>query len=247
MVGSVKKRKIALWSGFLALVLFPFGALGYEEIAVNNGGAIQGSVKLEGSRPKLPPLSISKFRDVCQNVSNESLVVGPGGGIRYAVITLEGVAKGKAVEREAVHEMDNVKCRFAPHLQAASIGQFLLLKNNDPILHTAHAYTPQGQPHFNVGLYPGKVSRKPLISAGVIKILCEVHPWMSAYVVVTDHPYHAVTDLYGAYEIQDVPPGTYRLKVWHESLGTQEKQVEVKSGTTSRVDFTLSSLSGAKR
>jgi hypothetical protein len=81
----------------------------------------------------------------------------------------------------------------------------------------------------------------------MVKIVCEVHPWMSAYIHVTEHPYHAVTDIYGEYEIRDVPPGSYRLKVWHESLGVQERQVEVKGGTPSRVDFTLSSPSGAKR
>ncbi|MGI0014649.1 MAG: carboxypeptidase regulatory-like domain-containing protein, partial [Nitrososphaera sp.] len=121
------------------------------------------------------------------------------------------------------------------------------IKNSDPILHTAHAYFPDGQPHFNVGLYPGKVSRKPLVSPGVVKIVCEVHPWMSAYIVVTAHPYHAVTDVYGDYEIGDVPPGRYRLKVWHERLGIEEKEVEVKAKATSKVDFVLSFPQGGKK
>ena len=109
------------------------------------------------------------------------------------------------------------------------------------------AYYHDGQPQFNVGLYPGKVSRKPLVSPGIVKILCEVHPWMTAYIVVTEHPYHAVTDVFGEYEIRDVPPGTYRLKVWHESLGTEEKQVEVKGGTISKADFSLSLSQGVKK
>jgi hypothetical protein len=92
----------------------------------------------------------------------------------------------------------------------------------DPILHTAHALFTSGQPQFNVGLYPGKVSRKPLVTPGVVKIICEVHPWMSAYIVVTDHPYYSVTDVYGEYLISDIPAGSYRLKVWHETLGTEK-------------------------
>ena len=232
------------------IVLFLFSsclALGYEEVAVANGGTIRGSVKMSDKVPKLPPLEIVKFREVCQNVPNETLVVGPVQGVRYAVVTLEGIAKGKAVEREAVHELDNVKCRFVPHVLAANVGQFLLLKNTDSILHTAHAFFHDGQPQFNIGLYPGRVSRKPLVSPGIVKILCEVHPWMNSYVVVTEHPYHAVTDLYGEYEIRDVPPGTYQLKVWHESLGVQEKRVEVKAAGVSQMDFTLSQAPGAKR
>jgi plastocyanin len=218
---------------------FPSLVSGYEEIMVMNGGAIIGFVKVQGKVPKLAPLQISKFKEVCRNVPNESLVVGPSQGVRYAVVTLEGITKGKAIEREAIHELDNLSCRFVPHVQVASVGQFLLLRNTDPILHTAHAYF-KDQPHFNVGLYPGKVSRKPLVTSGTVKIVCEVHPWMSAHVVITEHPYHAVTDVYGEYVIWDVPPGRYRLKVWHETLGVQEKQIEVKGGTASEVDFILS-------
>jgi len=233
--------------GFFCVLFLPALAKGYEEVTVTNGGTIRGLVKAQGKLPKLPPLEVSKFKEVCKNVPNESLIVGSGQGVRYAVVTLERVTKGRAVEREALHELDNLGCRFVPHVQAASIGQFLLIKNSDPILHTAHAYFPNGQPHFNVGLYPGKVSRKPLVSPGVVKIVCEVHPWMSAYIVVTEHPYHAVTDIYGEYEIRDVPPGTYQLKVWHETLGTQEKQVEVKGGAISKVDFTFAAPAGAKK
>jgi plastocyanin len=241
------KTMAALGTRILLSLFFLSSAFAYEEMAVTNGGTIKGKVKLEGKAPKLPLVNITKFKEVCQNVPNETLVLGPGQGIRYAVVTLEGIAKGQAVEREVVHEIDNVKCRFLPHVVAASVGQFLLFKNSDPILHTAHAFFPNDQPQFNVGLYPGRVSRKPLLSAGVVKILCEVHPWMLAYVVVTEHPYHAVSDMYGDYEIRDVPPGVYKLKVWHESLGVQETNVEVKAGGASQMDFNLSAPSGAKK
>lgn len=221
-------------------------AWAYEEIAVSNGATIRGVVKVDGKVPQLPLLQVSKYKEFCKEVPNESLVVGPGKGLRYVVVTLEGIVRGKAVEKEAQHELDNIKCRFAPHVQAASVGQFVLLKNTDPILHTAHAYFT-GQPHFNVGLYPGRISRKPLVTPGVVKIVCEVHPWMSAYFVITDHPYHAVSDTYGEYLIGDIPPGTYRLKAWHESLGTEEKQIEVKAGASHTLDFIFKPTPGVKK
>lgn len=220
---------------------------GYEEIAVNNGATIRGMVKLDGKVPKLPPLQVTKYKEFCKDVPNETLIVGPGNGLRYAVVTLEGIARGKAIEKEVQHELDNIRCRFVPHVQAASVGQFVLLKNTDPILHTAHAYFASGQPDFNIGLYPGRVSRKPLVAPGVVKILCEVHPWMSAYIVVTDHPYHAITDTYGEYLIGDIPAGNYRLKVWHESLGTEERQIEVKPGGSHTVDFLIKPAPGVKK
>jgi hypothetical protein len=70
---------------------------------------------------------------------------------------------------------------------------------------------------------------------------------MSAYIVVTEHPYHAISDLYGEYELSDVPPGRYRLKIWHESLGIQEKPIEVKAGARQTVDFTFMASSGVKK
>jgi len=226
-----------LWLGLFLTLSDSSTFAAYEEVAVTNGATIRGTVKVQGQLPKLLPLQISKYKEVCRDVPNETLIVGPSQGLRYAVVTLEGIAKGKAVEREVQHELDNVKCRFVPHVQTASVGQFVLMKNTDPILHTAHAFFINGQPQFNVGLYPGRVSRKPLVTPGVVKILCEVHPWMSAYIVVTDHPYHSVTDAYGEYLINDIPPGNYKLKVWHESLGTEEKAVEVKAGASRNVDF----------
>ena len=235
------------FAGIFVIVAFASVSAAYEEIAVNDGGTLRGSVKVEGKLPKPPPLQITKSKEFCKNVPNETLLIGPGRGLRYAVVTLEGIEKGKAVEKEAVHELDNISCRFVPHVLAASVGQFVLFKNSDPILHTAHALFTHGQPQFNIGLYPGKVSRKPLVTPGVVKIVCEVHPWMSAYIVVSDNPYYAVTDVYGEYLINDIPAGTYRLKVWHETLGTQEKSVEVKAGGSQTVDFALGPKLGVKK
>jgi plastocyanin len=245
------KNKIILLTGCSLAVLLcaarPRALYAYDEIAVKDGAIIRGMVKVEGKLPKLAPLQVTKYKDVCKDVPNESLVLGPGQGLRYAVITLEGISKGKAVEKETFHELDNLRCRYMPHVSAASVGQFVVLKNSDPILHTAHASFSGEQPQFNVGLYPGRVSRKPLITAGVVKIRCEVHPWMAAYIVVTDHPYHAISDIYGEYEITDVPAGVYQLKVWHESLGTQEKRIEVKPAATQKADFTFTPSLGVKK
>ncbi|HEY7167653.1 MAG TPA: carboxypeptidase regulatory-like domain-containing protein [Candidatus Binatia bacterium] len=241
------KLVVGVMFGLYAVLAWSAMAPAYDEITVTNGGTVRGTVKFDGSPPKLPALQITKYKEVCRDVPNESLVLGTGKGIRYAVVTLEGISKGKAVEKEVVHEIDNIKCRFVPHVIAASVGQFVLFKNSDPILHTAHAYFTANQPQFNIGLYPGRVSRKPLVAPGVAKIICEVHPWMSAYIVVTDHPYQAVTDLYGEYLINDVPPGSYRVKIWHEMLGTEEKPVEVKAGAATVMDFILNANSGAKK
>jgi plastocyanin len=241
------KALCSFFAGIFLIAAFASIAAAYEEIAVTNGGTLRGSVKVEGKVPKPAPVQITKFKEVCKDVPNETLLIGPGQGLRYAVVTLEGITKGKAVEKEAVHELDNLGCRFVPHVLASTVGQFVVFKNSDPILHTAHALFTSGQPQFNIGLYPGKVSRKPLVTPGVVKVVCEVHPWMSAYIVVSEHPYYSVTDVYGEYLINDIPAGSYRLKVWHETLGTQEKPVEVKAGGSQNVDFVLAATPGVKK
>jgi len=248
IIMKTKQKKLGgLGLAALLFVALPRMLYAYEEIVVKDGVTIRGTVKVEGKLPKPPPLQITKYKEICKDVPNESLIVGPTQGLRYAVVTLEGIAKGKAVERETLHELDNVKCRFVPHVQAASVGQFVVIKNSDPILHTVHAFFTSEQPQFNVGLYPGRVSRKPLVAAGTVKIRCEVHPWMAAYIVVTEHPYHAISDIYGEYELTDIPPGVYQLKVWHESLGTQEKRIEVKPAAAQKVDFTFTPSPGVKK
>jgi hypothetical protein len=246
-MNTITKAFPALCLGIFFVAACSSVSSAYDEVAVSNGGTIRGNVKFEGKPPKLPPLEITKYKEICRDVPNETLIVGPAQGIRYAVVTLEGIARGKPVEKEAQHELDNVRCRFVPHVQAASVGQFVVLKNSDPILHTAHALFANGQPQFNVGLYPGRVSRKPLVTPGVVKIVCEVHPWMSAYFVVTDHSYSAVSDVYGEYLITDVPAGNYRLKVWHEILGTEEKQVDVRAGESRNVDFVFKPKAGVNK
>ena len=156
IIMKTKQKKLGgLGLAALLFVALPRMLYAYEEIVVKDGVTIRGTVKVEGKLPKLPPLQISKYKEVCKDVPNENLIVGHGNGLRYAVVTLEGIAKGKAVEKEAIHELDNVKCRFVPHVQTASVGQFVLIKNTDPILHTAHAYFASGQPHFNVGTLSG--------------------------------------------------------------------------------------------
>ena len=96
------KRKVArdFCVGIFVVALFASASAAYEEVVVNNGGTIRGSLKVDGKVPKLPPLQITKYKEICRDVPNESLLVGPGQGVRYAVVTLEGITKGKAVEKE---------------------------------------------------------------------------------------------------------------------------------------------------
>lgn len=212
------------------------------------GGTIKGTVRIEGQLPKLEPPKITKDNDVCKNVPNESLIVSAEGGVQSAVIVLQGAPRQKsptAAPFRPVFRLTNYQCRFDPHVSVMQADDDLEISNLDPILHTARATQSQ----VNVGLYPGRAVRSGIGAPvlGPIKVTCELHRWMLAYVYVTDNPYYAVTDIHGEYEIDNIPAGKYRLKVWHELLGTQVIPVEVAAGKTNELNFKLPSSQAAPR
>jgi len=205
--------------------------------------AVTGTVKLAGPPPARPPLPVFKHQEVCgEGVPDDRLVVGPGGGVRYAVVTVEGVRGGRKPERDVTLVLDNRACRFEPHVQVAEVGQWLEIRNSDPVLHNADARLGK-ETLFNVALPPDRRVRKPLARPGLVAFTCDVrHTWMSAFIAVADHPYHTVTDAHGAYEVRDLPPGTYTLRIWHEELGTEERPLTIEPGKTVTVDVTYPAL-----
>jgi carboxypeptidase family protein len=206
------------------------------------GGRILGVIQVEGGLPQLEPPKITKDKDVCKDVPNESLLVGAERGLQNAVVTLEGTPKEAASAVKpayAVFRLNNQGCRFVPHVIVMQSHDELEIGNADPILHTARALPAQ----VDVGLYPGRAVRKEIGAppAGPVRITCEIHPWMGAYVFLTDNPYYAVTDVHGEYEIDNVPPGKYRVKIWHELLGTQIGTVVVTAGKSTELNFKFDS------
>jgi plastocyanin len=233
---------VALWA--LVSVMAPASpglASDYETIDVPDGGTIAGTVRVSKPPKPLPPLEVFKNKAACgATVPNDALVIGEDGAVRYAVVHLQGIARGRAPEAEALNVIDNRNCRFVPHVVTASVGQWLVFKNSDPVLHNADARIGT-KPLFNVAITPGREVRRPLVEPGLVKINCDVrHTWMEAYVFVAVHPYHTVTDASGEYEIRDIPPGRYTVRVWHERLGEQQKEVEVHAGKMAPLNFDLS-------
>jgi plastocyanin len=212
----------------------------YREEAVVDGGAIAGTVLVAGEIPVLPPQPVFKELGFCgSSMVDERLVVGPGGALRNAVVHILDIPAGKPIVRDHPLVFDNVKCAFVPHVLTASVGETLELHNSDPFLHDAHAWLGT-RTLFNVGILPGHTVRQPLTEAGLIHINCNVrHTWMHAYLVVADDPYQAVTGPDGRFVLDQVPSGTYKVRVWHELLGSVEAPVTVERGKTTTVNLAL--------
>lgn len=202
-------------------------------------GSIEGVVLWAGEEvPKPTRVENETDPEVCGRVhALDDLVVAPEGrGIRNAIVALVDVPE-KAIPRVEPGRLvlDNTGCRFSPHAAVSLAGSTLEAFNGDPILHTTHLYGPA---ELNVSLpVKGARSARQLDRPGLYLVRCDIHGWMQAVVRVDVHPFHAVTDERGAFRIDGVPEGRYRLEVWHEKLGSQETEVAVEGGTTAAVKF----------
>ncbi len=167
---------------------------------------------------------------------DESIVVGTGGALANAVVRLMGV---KVTTPYPEPSIVNDKCRFLPRVQIARPGAPAKTTSHDPLLHTTNAQQDGGPTLFNVGLpAPGLVVTRPLNGPGLVRITCNTHTWMRGFIVVTDDM-AVVSDADGRFRLTGVPPGTYELQVWHETLKAAPMKVTVKAGATATVALTL--------
>ena len=126
--------------------------------------------------------------------------------------------------------LDQVNLTFVPHVLPVLVGTKVAFPNSDDIRHNVFSPTPWSK--FNLGTYP-KLTTKYYVfdKPGTVTLLCNVHAEMSAYVVVTETPYFAVTDKAGNFTLKNVPPGKYVLKVWHEKAKPASMPIVVEDRT----------------
>lgn len=205
----------------------------------DGGGTISGKVRFKGTPLAPEKQAVTKDTAKCGSETvSEILVVGPDNGVRWAVLSLNG-ANAAGRKPAAGGGLDQNGCRFVPHVSIVPRGEEFSILNSDGILHNVHTYSQKNaavnkaQPAFK------KEMKLSFGEAEIITVTCDVHSWMKGYLVVTDSPYAAVTDETGSFKIPDVPPGTYKLDLWHESLGRQTKDVTVKAGEEAQVSFEL--------
>ncbi|NIO11058.1 MAG: hypothetical protein GTO40_24820 [Deltaproteobacteria bacterium] len=216
----------------------------YEPVRVVNGGTISGQVLFQGEW-KPSNLPVGKDKEVCGTAqSDPSLVVDGGGGIRNAVVRITDIQKGKS-PGQVQPVLDQKGCRFRPHVSVVPMGVTLDILNSDGILHNVHSYSKINTP-FNIAQpkFRKKITHT-FAEPERVSIKCDVHSWMSGWIVVSDHPYYEVTSEAGGFQLKDVPPGKYTVEVWHEKLGVQTKSVSVEPGGDVRLEFQFSKSSGA--
>jgi hypothetical protein len=209
------------------------------------GVTVSGRVLYTGSLPKPERVPVHRDSKFCgEAVSIDKIhVERASGGIDGVVISLEGIGRGKPlVPDKTVIRFENRTCRFLPRTNVAVVGSVLEILNRDPILHNTHIRIDDrsGPTIINVVQPAGvDVIMKTLQIAGFFDIRCDAHTFMQASMHVFEHPYFAVTDGTGRFEMAQVPPGTYRIRMWHEALGARTKTITVPSTGSLTVDLGL--------
>jgi hypothetical protein len=173
---------------------------------------------------------------------DDSLVINDDGTLQNVVVSISAGLPADArfsIPPEPV-VLNQKGCMFRPHVIATMVGQAIVVKNSDPLLHSVHSMDAEQSPAFDFA-QPTLGSRRvePLQVVETFQVKCDLHPWMSAWVRVFNHPYFAVTGADGSFTIPPLPPGTYRIKAWHELLGVREKMIEVREGAPANIDFTF--------
>ena len=205
-------------------------------------GSIKGHIRLMGKLPGNPIIRMGKD-PMCAKINagkrviQETVVATADGGLVNVFVLLQGSFPQTPVPSAPV-TIDQHGCIYGPRVVGARVGQMLQVRNSDALLHNVHGMSARDN-GFNIGQpLAGMVQQFRLkVEEIMLRLKCDVHSWMTAFVGVVSHPYFAVSHDAGIFEIDNVPAGTYTIQAWHEQYGPLTQTVRVKAGAPTTVDF----------
>jgi plastocyanin len=241
--GAERVSRTALRVAPIVAIILALGA--GSASAQPRAGILRGHVAFSGRPPGNPIIRMGmdpKCADLNagRRVIQESALVTRNGSVENVFVRLDGTFPAVPVPTTPV-VIDQRACVYTPRVVGVRVGQRLQIRNDDDLLHNVHSSSSTSN-SFNVGQpKPGAVFEfTPKMPEVMVKIACDVHRWMTAYVGVMAHPYFSVTDAAGTFAIASVPPGTYTVKAWHEQFGELSRTVTVRAGATTTIDFSYS-------
>jgi len=245
MEGQVMNLKSALISGgtLVALAVSVATIAGWTA-PPDTPASVKGTVKFDGPAPKLAKIDMSQD-PICAKAhptpaTTEDVVVGAGGGLDNVVVYIsDGLAAHDFQPPQQPAVLEQKGCQYKPHVLALEAHQKLDVVNSDETTHNIHP-SPNNNREWNMTQPHGMPLEQTFAREEVaIPVKCNVHPWMKGYIAVFKHPYFAVTDANGSFELKDLPPGTYTITAWQEKLGTQVQKVTVGASESKTLDFTF--------
>jgi plastocyanin len=217
-----------------------------QRVDTATAGDVKGVVNVDGAVPKNDPIKMNAdpvcLREAKGPQLSEAYIVGDDGKTlgNVFVYVKDGLGNYVYDAPKETARIDQKECRYHPHVFGMRVNQPLEIVNSDPTLHNIHAM-PKGNSEFNNGqpIQGMKMTHTFDKKEVMVPFKCDVHGWMNAYVGVLDHPYYAVTDKSGKFELKSLPPGTYTIEAWHEKLGTQTANVTLGPKETKDVTFSF--------
>jgi plastocyanin len=237
------KQALFSFAGAAGMTLVALGVTSAPVAGQAGTGTIVGHVHYMGPTPVNPIIRMGADPRcnklyVGKRPTSPTFVVGANGAMANVLVNLEGSFPSTPVSTMPV-VLDQKDCQYVPRVIAARVGQTLQVRNDDPTEHNVHSASMAGN-DFNTTQPIKSMPFEFKLKAGeILRVRCDNHTWMAAYVGVFDHPYFSVSGTDGAFTIANVPVGKQTVKAWHEVMGTQTQMVDVESGKTATVDFTI--------
>jgi len=217
----------------------------------DGGGSIKGTVKFAGKQKKQGVDKRTKADPIChaahadKPLLKETYVFGENDTLQNVFVYVsKGLKKGATFGPPITKAvMDQSGCQYVPHVAGVVVGESLQIHNNDQTVHNVKVTSKNnGKGNNQMGVGAAPISKKFKRAEIGVHFKCDVHPWMGAYLHVMDHPYFAVTQKNGTFEIKGLPPGEYELTVWHELKAFKPDKptatVTVEEGKAAEVTFT---------
>jgi plastocyanin len=203
---------------------------------------VTGRVTFTGKAPAAEPISMaSDPRCTNPGAVARTIITGADGGLQNVFVYVkDGLGNLAFPVPSTPVVLDQKGCEYRPHVFGVQVGQPIEIVNSDPTLHNIHAW-PMANQEFNVGqaLQGLRHTHTFTTKEVMVPFKCDVHKWMNAFVGVLDHPFYAVTQGDGSFSLKGLPPGTYTLEAWHETLGTMTQSVTLGAKETKDVAFTF--------
>jgi hypothetical protein len=200
---------------------------------------VKGTVTLTGKAPEAKMINRGADPFCAKTpMREEEVVVGPNGGLKNVLVRISKGISGNYEPPMTNATLDQSACMYRPRVQGMMSGQSLLIRNSDQTLHNVHSYKGPST-LFNQAEVPGlpPIAKKFNNAGDIIKFKCDVHPWMTAYVGISNHPFFAVTGDDGTFAIPKVPAGKYTLEAWHERYGSKTAEITVEADTPMETNF----------
>jgi plastocyanin len=220
---------------FALLALAALAVPAAAEQAAAPGATARGAIRGRVEAPREPPHNVPR---PSVDALGQPAVPGASDRLR-SVVYLESAPLGAFEQADLPRVvMDQRNQTFLPYVLAVPVGTTVDFPNNDSTYHNVFSLSKARR--FDLGRYPRGLSRAVRFDRpGVVRVFCEIHSHMSAFILVFAHPYFALTDEGGRYRIERVPPGSYRLVVWHEGREREVREVQLGEGEIVQADFVV--------